>query len=250
VRKKDLNIIGIILSYVRNWENCLFSQIEFDIYNTFSNNDLNIIENTVKHLPWDFINSPVINYNNEPDYQNIVKLINQITINPPNQFIELIKSCFQAKIDKDNDKDEDNDNDKDKDKDKDKEKKNPKKQIAKDGKIGIVKGNIIPSSYIDTAVIDVYIKKQFEIHYKKKLEEQKKIDPDKKFESELINPVTQLGSQVVQQIIKKVDKMYQSFFALKKNPPKHMNKDKISPPHYLKNERFVLIFQKDRKSVV
>jgi len=39
--------------------------------------------------------------------------------------------------------------------------------------------------------------------------------------------------------------MYQSFFSLKKNPPRHMDKNKISPPHYLKDGRFVLIFQKN-----
>jgi IS605 OrfB family transposase len=340
VKKKDLKVIGIILSYIRNWELSDFSEIEYMIYNTFSNRELNIIENTVPK--WDFTDRlPVINYENKFDYCNTIKLIKQIIIKPEymkikkksvDEFLELIKSSFEVKVtkykgegkgeneDEDEDKGENEDEDEDKgeNEDEDKNKKNKKEKDNKNKKEKDNKNkkekdnknkkekdnknkkekdnknkkekdnknkkekdnknkkekdnknkkekdsknkkdnkkeknnktennietrsNIIPPSYIDPTVIEIYIKKQFNVNYKRKLEENKK---NKKDEVNIVNPLKQLGSQVIQQIIKKVDKMYQSFFALKKNPPKHMNKNKISPPHYLKNERFVLIFQKN-----
>jgi putative transposase len=53
-----------------------------------------------------------------------------------------------------------------------------------------------------------------------------------------------IGSQVVQQLTKKVNEMYKSYFSLLKNPPKHMKDKKIHPPHYIKDDGFTLIFQK------
>jgi len=205
IRKKDLNIIGIILSYIRKWESSDFSQIEVDIYDTFSNNYLNIIENAVSDIPWDFINSPIIKYNNKPDYINIVKLIDKITIAYTNEFIQLIKSCFPVKIDnpktdKDNDKNEDDDENEDEDDDEneDENKDEDNDEIINNEGIKIVtRSNIIPPSYMGTSVIETYVKKQFKIHYQKKLEETEKLDNNnvQNNKLELINPVTQLGSR-------------------------------------------------------
>src|SRR5271170_2328555 len=38
--RRDLRVIGIILSYIRNWELSHFLNIEFGIYSTFSNKEL------------------------------------------------------------------------------------------------------------------------------------------------------------------------------------------------------------------
>ena len=100
--------------------------------------------------------------------------------------------------------------------------------------------NLIPSTYLDAGLIEIYVKKQFKANYNEKLKERKK----NKSKEPIINPVLMLSSEVVKHTVMKVDDMYASFFALKKNPPRHMNKKSIHPPHYLKDERFVMIFQK------
>lgn len=240
IKKKDLKIIGVVLAHIRKWEINSFLELEYFIHTTFSDEELDTIENTIPIWPWDFkFKSPEIDYDYESNYKNIIKLIDQIKPknfknkhNSLEEFVEIIKSSLKKKNTGPLDASE-------------------LCSVTKkttENNLNIKGSNMIPPSYLGPKIIDIYLKKQFEVYHNKKLKEME----NKKTKSEvkvdqIINPYTQLGSQVIQQITKKVDDMYDSFFALKRNPPKHINK--INPPQYLKNDRFVLVFQKNSFSV-
>jgi putative transposase len=87
-----------------------------------------------------------------------------------------------------------------------------------------IKFHKIPSSYLNTDIVESYVKKQFELE---------RIQLNKKD-----NMYNLIGSQVAQQTLKKLDKSFVSFFGKKK---KNL---KANIPSYLKSDRFNLIFQK------
>ena len=114
-------------------------------------------------------------------------------------------------------------------------KKQMNKKPIKKKKVCIKKANLkgrhlIPGSYLDTDVVELYVKKQFLIEAENRQDK--------------YNPYNLIGSQVAQQTLKKLDESYNSFFKKKKN-----GDEKCKPPYYLKENRYVLIFQKTSFSI-
>jgi len=108
IKKRDCHIIGILLAYLRIWEFDAFTEIELMIYQTFTKEEIFIIDNAVPpnfYSRWNFMRSPKINYSSSPDYKSIINLINQIKtcnfvtkFNSLEEFMELMKSSFKQKF--------------------------------------------------------------------------------------------------------------------------------------------------------
>ncbi len=88
--------------------------------------------------------------------------------------------------------------------------------------------HILPPRTLDRSTIEAYVKQYFICSAPK---------------HNNYNPCKMIGSQVLQQTLKKLDKAYASFFALKKSKTK--GNKKARPPNYLATDGYVLVFQKE-----
>ena len=244
IKRRDLFVIGILISHIRIWEKDKFAVHIDNIGKSFSDEEKIVIIKEGYPVPLEFINSPKVKYIDDPKHiANLIKTIDPIYFKNKyvslKSFIELMRDSF---IHKAKNLESNKNNDKSKRGKKGTKKIDIKKSIKKNTMI-----NYIPPRYLDTDYIEIYVQKQFELNFK---DEQIKTNDGVTKVKVVTNPSLLIGSQVVQQIINKVDKMYKSFFALKKNPPKHMERKKIRPPNYLKEDRFTLIFQKSSFSIL
>lgn len=243
IKKHDLFVIGMLFSHIRLWEKDKFDDHIKKLAN-FSDEDKIAIIKEGYPLPIGFINSPRVIYKDDPKhFANIIDSIDPINFKNKfvslKNFIELMKDCF---IHKANNLEKNKDNEKSKRGKKGTKRSDIKKIVKKNTMV-----NYIPPRYLETDFIEIYVRKQFELNFK---DEQKKTS-DGATINIVTNPSLLLGSQVVQQTINKVDKMYDSFFKkLKKNPLKHhTERKKINPPYYLE-DKYVLIFQSKSFSIL
>ena len=228
INKKDLYIIGIILSHIRKWEVGEFIYLLNIIDESFTYDEMSVIDNIstlYRDLNWDFVTSSEIKYVN--DYTSINKLIDEIKpenfkyiykdknkykVKSSKEFIELMKKCFRDKIvipteDAKNNPDNNDEKKEEKRKGRGKVKKKDTKKVAKKVEI---KTNIIPSSYLNKYIVEKYVKKQFNIFHEKKLKERENeirrniLQGINVVYKPIINSLEQLGSQVIQQIIYKI----------------------------------------------
>ena len=223
IRRGDICNINILLSYVRTWEVNEFNSL---ILNAEAKIENCVLIDPIIH------DVPKISYSY--DYQTIVDLIDKIGLDnfsnkygSNHKYVSVLREALNKKIDNQKKTAE---NPKRKrtrksniDRKPPKPPKTPKKVAVK--KEDIQKGiHLIPSSYLNNDVLEQYVKLQFDIEAKERKDK--------------YNPYHNMGSQVAQQVLKKVDKNYSSFFRLRET-------DKTANvPGYIRKGGFVLVFPK------
>jgi putative transposase len=215
--KGDVNNINKILAHGKIWEETATKKLITEVKNK--------IPNCASINPR-FIKIDKIAY--EYDLQTVVDFIDKIGINNFSDkyrnlkdFVIMIKGSFKHKIKNQKEKLENG---------------NEKKKSKKVLETTPIQKHIIPASYLDTDVVNIYVKKKFELEATKRINK--------------YNPHEMIGSQVAQQILKKLDDAFKSFFARKKEKSgekksaKQQREDKkAKQPKYLKDGQYVLVFQ-------
>ena len=247
IRRRDFIKINKILSYVRSWEEKIF---------------VDLLAKARAKFKRAVLNEPMIHVTNRIKYsfslQSIVDIINKIGLSmfmdkygKFGDFMNLIKNatvrkivnqhltqhklnkkiCTGSKIDnknkadKNDNEDDGNDDgdDEENEQDTDMENVNNKSHF-----------HLIPSTTLHPDIVPHYVKNYFYLKANKRRDK--------------YDPYERLGSQVAQQIHKKVLKSYASFFSKRKST-RHDVRKSANPPSYRKNGQFVLVFQKTSFSV-
>jgi putative transposase len=226
VRRKDFSNLNKMLSNVRDSDDKIIYSL-LDSASHFID-----IKRLIKPVFYDDSDDEKTNYSF--DLGLIVDIINAIGINnftdkygDLNEYLSVLKKSINTKI-SNQIKTKENPKRSGKIKGKSKRKKSVKDDVI------INKYHLIPSNYLDTDVVNLNVKYQFELEHNKSKKLYQNI-------SEYVcqNTYEGLGSQTAQQTLKKLDKAYQSFFSL-------TNKNtKANPPNYIKYDYYPLIFQKN-----
>ena len=232
VRLKMPDELNILLSYVRHWEYDTFNKLLVDA-------KIKLGRNYVLNNPTVVNDVEKIDY--YQDFQTITDLIR--LIKPFNfklydrkytSFMTLLCDSVNHKIinqkntlikkEKQKEKEEKQKEKKEKQKEK---KENVKKKEDKPLKINLF--HLIPSSYLNLDIVEEYVKLYFQSVAEKR--------------SDRYNPCDMIGSNVLQQTLKKLNKAFESFFG-SLIAKEFDNSIKPSPPNYLTDKMYVLIFQK------
>jgi IS605 OrfB family transposase len=256
IRKKDIVKIGLILAHIhQDEEDDDFCETIQNLYRNYNNNDLNRIEDEYSKWLIKKNDSKIKNFNSFYNLQSVVDIINKIK--PVNfkdshgdmkDFVCLLRKSFVIKINNQRITGENKQRSRTMVGTKSqRQKKAAIKALKKaqkrtkkndDNNEILTKPHLIPSSYIDITVVEQYIAKQFEADYKKKLF--LRDNDDELDETVIINQHEMLGSQVLQQTLKKLDDAYDSYF----------KGEKANPPQYLKKNHYNLIFQKTSMKII